>query len=380
MTAPAPAPPARLATVASLNNDVVDSGSPQLRHDHAAHGCCLDPATPGYSLVASRPDVVDLATGEIVSRRYAVTPARCKSNGCRCCGPRNIRRNRKRAILGTREPGQIGLLTVTLDPAHPDYLAFLDATAAPVTIAGRLPKRRTFRDGEETRASIRFIGRGWSRFVTQARRIEPFWTCGCRRITARGRIARRHERGCTIRNQPLAEMAYARGLELQRNGRAHVHALVRVPDLAAALAMQEELRRLADKCGLGGRRRWRDGRGRLRSGFELEWAKSRREAAGYVTKAAGSAYAGPAEVAKAGQARQLPPRARRFAWSLGRRLWAPTWAPNEAQPGLTWSFARAGVGTVTRALAASDRLVDPAILRGPIAAVRAAEGVEAWAS
>jgi hypothetical protein len=321
--------------------------------------------------------VIDMHTGEIVSRRFGVLAARCKSNGCPCCGPRNIKRNRKRALLGLREPGQVGLLTVTLDPAHPAYeAAVVEHRRADARASIRAGTPVVARDtASETALSVRFLGRGWSRFVTYARRIEPYWICECRRANAKtGLPAKRHEKGCTVRYRPLADLAYARGLELQRNGRAHIHAIVRVPDLAALFGMIERLRALADECGLGGRRRWRDSKGRLRSGFEVERASSRRAIAGYVTKAAGSAFAAVAgEVAKDRQARQLPPRSRRFAWTLGRRLWAPSWERPTADRALDWSLAHAGVATVTRALRASGLFVDPALLPGVVQPARPAE-------
>lgn len=273
--------------------------------------------------------------------------------------------------------GVVALITGTLDPDHPMYRAFLDATAEPVLIAGRLPKRRTFAAGAESRASVRYIGRAWNRWVTQARRYEPAWVCACprERCTAhRGRLherqpgclmarRRRHLPGCSTRNLPLAELAFFKGLELQRNGRAHVHAIVRLGSLVELMQLQGALRDMAVRAGFGGARKWRDSRGRVRSGWEVEHVRSRRDVAGYVTKAAGSYYGHvAAEAAKERQQRTLPAYTRRASWSMGRRAWAPDWVDTRSE-GVTWTFARAGVETVTRALEASGWLLDPAVGR-----------------
>lgn len=387
-----PARQGRLATEALLHSRGVFSASPQLREHpqaprlpeaHRGHGCCLDASRARarrYALVASRPvlqgsspTLLGRGQGLGRAREVAVLPAVCKSYGCPCCQTRNVRRNRKRALMGARPSrGVVALLTATLDPEHPMYREAV--TWRVLEAGGYYTKDGTLRRGryssaDEAALSVRYIARAWNAWVTEARRLEPSWLCDCRRVTRAGARARRHEKGCTVRNRPLADLAFFKGLELQRNGRAHVHVILRLHDLAELLAIQAQLRAIADRVGLGGRRKWRDGQGRLRSGFEIERARSRRELASYVTKAAGSWYGGQlaAEVAKPGQARSLPAYARRASWSMGRRAWAPDWVTYR-RTDLDWTFARASAETVTRALEASGVLVDPDLFRGAVPA------------
>lgn len=291
--------------------------------------------------------------------------------------------------------------TGTLDPAHPEFRQYVDFAPGAdrleqVQHFGRPVKRRTLTRQGESDASIRFIARAWNRWVTAARRFEPYWVCACRRTRPvvrwecephesrhdKSRCRRsvehvaaiRHERGCRDRYRPAGEAAFFKGLELQRNGRAHVHFLLRVGDLEGVMASQQGLRELAIRAGFGGSRKWRDSRGRLRSGFEIERIRSRQDVAGYVSKVAGSGFAGVSgEVAKDSQSRTLPAGSRRASWSMGRRAWAPGWVESR-RTDLDWRFARAGAVTVTRALRASGIHVDPAMLvRTGLPAVRAGE-------
>jgi hypothetical protein len=341
---------------------------------HRGHRCCVDPSRKGgarFSLIGAR------TAGRWERPSAAVVlPAKCKSYGCPCCATRNIRRNRKRAALGTVEgSGIVAMLTGTLDPKHPRYQAMLDTKA--LRIAGRVTKTRTLASGVESAASVRFIGRAWSNFATAARRIEPRWVCDCRRVVQRGgetRPARRHERGCTVRYRPLEDMAFFKGMELQKNGRAHVHVLLRVDDLGELLAMEMQLRALAVRFGFGGARSWRDAKGRRRFGFEIERARSAVDVASYVAKTAGSWYALPSiagEVAKAGQQRTLPAYTRRASWSMGRRAWTTRWE-DASRGDLTWSFARWDPETLTSALEASGVMVGRHLFPS------ASTGVQLW--
>lgn len=330
---------------------------------------------------------MDLGTGEVLSRRATVLPALCGTYGCPCCAERNIRRNRKRALMGARPSrGLVAMLTATVDPKSELYREFLASHAEVVTLAGRVPKVPTLKGGEESRASVKYIGRSWSDWVTYARRLEPWWVCDCpRTVTVTGwaceghegrrhsrarcgapvvrqQRRRRHVRGCEVRYRPLEGLAFFRGLELQRNGRAHIHAIVRLPDLETLFVLQAQLRAVAIARGFGGARLWRDKHGRLRSGFEIERARSRRAIAGYVSKVAGSYFAGGnlgAEVAKGSQQRTLPRYSRRASWSLGRRAWAPDWQ-RPPVPALDWSLSRCSPETVMRALRASGVLIEEA--------------------
>jgi hypothetical protein len=292
-----------------------------------------------------------------------VIAAKCGSYGCPCCSTRNIRRNRKRAALGVYEGvGAVAMVTATLDPEHPLYQRALDS-APQVLLSGRAPKVRTLHSGAESAASVKFVGVAWRRWVTAVRRLEPRWICGCRTVTDRGAAARRHERGCTVRYRPFAEMPFFKALELQKNGRAHIHVLVKLPDLEALFVSQGQLRALADRFGFGGKRRWRDGQNRLRSGFEIERARSGSAIAKYVAKVSGSAYAPgqiAGEVAKVGQQRTLPAYSRRASWSLGKRAWTTKWTDVRRRD-LEWSFVRWDPSGVTRALRASGCVVDPSL-------------------
>lgn len=337
---------------------------------HRGHRCCIDPGRVGgvrFSLVGQRavlqgavPTAAGRAQGIGRPTAAVVVAARCKSYGCPCCATVNIRRNRKRAALGTSEgSGIVAMATATLDPKHELYRQALDR--APALMFGvREAKVRTLAEGAESAASVRFIGTAWNAWITKVRRYEPSWLCDCRRVVVRDgvrTVARRHARGCTVRNRPFAGMAFFKGLELQRSGRAHLHVLLRVPDLEALFLMQGALRGMADSVGFGGKRRWQDGKGRLRSGFEIERVRGKLEAARYVSKVAGSWYGRIAgEVAKERQQRTLPAYARRASWSMGRRAWTTRWR-DVRRGDLEWSFARWDPSTLSRALEASGVMV-----------------------
>lgn len=326
---------------------------------HRGHACCLDPRrSDRYTLVREGADGVTLV------------PARCRLNGCPCCGPQIVRRNQARAFMGLDGFAWHGMLTITLDPEAPAFVAYMRqhggylgrgaeryGEAADVIRGGGRARGGRREDPLRVRElSVRYIGRVWNEFVTLARRYEPEHDCReCgRRVGGLPRVGR-HRKGCGTRALPFAEMGFFKGLELQRNGRAHLHVLLRFESGAQLMAFQSAaslggpLHSLAVRLGAGGARPFRK-RGVLHTGFEFERSKgTSRDVARYVAKVAGSGYASPrgaagatalpGEVAKVDQAKRLPPRARRATWSMGRRAWAPGWRRPLRDAGVTWSFS-----------------------------------------
>lgn len=279
--------------------------------------------------------------------------------------------------MGFLDGWVVGMLTITLDPRHPLYLSFLEERGAYVTMCGRSPKRPTLRAGAEKRLSVKYVGIAWSRFVTYARRYEPRHECGeCGRVVGGYPRDGRHGKGCRSRVLPYAGLGYFKAMELQSNGRAHLHVLLRAADVAAWAVMASDLapggplHRMASDIGFGGLRKWRDYRGRVRSGVELERGRSREALARYVSKVAGSYYASgtvlASEVAKDRQQRCLPPRTRRASWSMGARVWAAGWVARlRSDSSLVWSFRRMAPERVVRLL--SGQGVDVSAARAPAA-------------
>lgn len=353
--------------------------------DHRGHACCLDAARADRFTLVRRHELPGEPNG--TARGYGplagegggrpgrqavvLVPARCRLNGCPCCGPLIVRRNQARAFMGLDEPDAavVGISTFTLDPEAPAYVEYLDAKDGYVRIAGRRTKARTVRWGEETALSCRFIGAAFNRWVTYVRRYELRHVCPeCRRAVGGYPRIGRHRKGCASRRLLFDGLGYFKGLELQRNGRAHLHVLVRFAELAHAEAFRQlmapggALHQLAIDCGFGGKRKWRTG-SRLRSGVEFEVGRSKRELARYVAKVAGSKYAPggelAAEVAKERQAHRLPPRARRATWSRGKRAWARRWRRRERQEGVRWAFVLATPERTAAHLGAAGWLTVP---------------------
>lgn len=371
-----------VTTVTRLE-DVSTVSRPEVANQgHLGHRCCLDPRRADrYTLTVRRPGSELAERHGSMDRRIKVIPARCGSYGCPCCCGRNIRRNRKRALMGLRdsEGAKVaGILTATLDPEHPLYRAYLMLHGEPVLIAGRLAKRPTFRD--ERRASVRFVSRAWSDWVTYVRRFEPQHRCGeCKRSVGGFPRIGRHRKGCASRWRPFEGLAFFAGREVQRNGRAHLHVLVRFATLAEFQSFQASVNRggalhgIAVHVGFGGRRGWRDTAGRVRDGFEVERARSKREVAQYVAKVAGSFYGEASltlasEVAKVRQQRTLPPKCRRASWSMGRRAWASGWRRRLSDGSLQWAFAAMTPERASAHLAAAGWLVIPGRSPGAVPA------------
>lgn len=217
------------------------------------------------------------------------------------------------------------LVTLTIDPEDGRWVGFLDDWLTDRsmvgwdrrdTVAGILAGLPEAQAREVTRASIRYVAASWNRLNVSMRRELP-------------------------------GLAYFRALELQGNGRAHLHVLLRGSSLADLLRARQVLRRLAVRSGFGGE----EGRG---MGFDADRLRSTRGAAYYVGKVVKGRAGG--YVAKA-EGPRLPKYARRFAWS---RQWCE-WQRPEPLPGFYgWRIARASTQTVERALLASGINAVPA--------------------
>lgn len=274
---------------------------------------------------------LDRQTGELSrDRRALVFPVRCESWSCACCVAGVLRRRAQRRVFkGAAAPGRVFMLTLTIDPADARWRRFRgeylrrEWPRLAYHAAGWDARWRT----AITRASIRYAAASWNRMRTHA-----------------------------VKDPALAGlfggdgMAFSKAVELQRNGRAHLHVLLRVPSLESGFAYRRRLREVAVAAGFGGD--VERGRG---MGFDMQAARSRADLARYVSK--GARVEG--YVVKAGDL--MPRYTRRFSYS---RSWCE-WTPATRIAGWwDWHLAGGSPGTVTRALEASGYgICDPAAFR-----------------
>lgn len=297
---------------------------------------------------------LDVETGELVPERRAIVfPLRCSSWSCFCCAVLLRRRARRRAFKGAALPGRVFMLTLTIDPKDERWRAFRARELRGLRMPGPGP---FFEDPAAWGSSLR--GTSWDRR----------WRDAQRRVSVRYvRQAWNKYRTYVNRDAELEELRqgdavpFHASVELQRNGRAHMHVVLRVPSLAHGFRYRRRLRELAVLAGFGGD--VAEGRGR---GFDMQAARSRQEMAAYVTKGVGLAAYGT----KGGD--QVPRYTRRFSWSRSWCEWTPA-APIAGR--WEWRVAGGGPAVVTRALEASGFvLVDPARCRVRMAGAMAPPG------
>lgn len=273
-------------------------------------------------------------TDEATTRRRAILlPLACRSWRCPCCAIRLRARNRARAFQGAARGGRIALVTLTLDPADPRVAEAIAYYRAVSPAAG---------DRVLPAATIDYVRTlAWPRFRKQLAR-------------------------------EFGRVAWLRGLELTAAGIAHVHVLIRVPDLAAYVRLRslirgDERNRTARR---GGVRRWGAGLAE-RAGFgivsDVQVARRSGDVARYVTKAAGDVRQGgegAAYVTKGIDDRRMPKWTRRASWSGGDAAWAPDWLQPTPIAGFDWRTLAMSPATIRAALAGSGiELVDPDRLR-----------------
>lgn len=330
---------------------------------HAHHGCCQDGVQAyrngaflgrpkGRTLVGTREDVVPsgqidldgVAAGWTSMLSAVAVPLRCRTNACPCCGPRLRRQRRARAFMGAT--GKLAMVTLTIDPSDPRWLAALDAR--PVRLGRskvRAPRLTVDRDPDRAyraELSSRYAAWAWNRLRTYLAR----------------EVIERDDRGRAV--QRYGHRAYFRGLELQRSGMAHLHVLFRVRDTADFLALRSLLRGPEDDRAAGLA---------VRAGFGLvvdaQLARSRGDVARYVSKGTGVSEAGGDAVAYAtkGERQMVPKYARQASWA---QSWAPGWVKPTPVAGFSWRVADAHPDVVTPALVASGFVIDdPARFRVP---------------
>lgn len=315
--------------------------------DHRGHGCCLDAdrATgqgPHALLGVGRR--LDRETGALSpDGRALVFPLRCGTWVCFCCAVVLRARARRRVFKGVSVGGRVFMVGLTIDPADARWIARRDELVrqweqlrAPGYVYRAGPGRPAGFCGRYeaavTRASVRYVAECWNRMATSMRRDPEL-----RDLLDAGAGGR-------------AVIPYHKSMELQANGRAHLHVIIRVPSLAHGFRHRKRLRDLAVAAGFGGDAA--RGRG---MGFDMQAARSRAELSAYVTKGVGLA-------GYTTKAADLVPRyARRFSWA---RSWCE-WTPATRIAGLwDWRVAGGSAELVTRTLEASGfHVVDPASCR-----------------
>lgn len=323
-----------------------------LLKSHAGHGCCEDRGAErdgrprgGRALVgiSADPDRDD-------GRTALVLTLRCRAvNRCRCCGARKVKRDRARAFMGAAGGGRIAMVTLTIDPQDP---RFADVANRPAS------DRRRRAEGRERPRTADLMADPRATVIEQSLRYSS-WAWNRLRANMANRRA-------------LRGFAYMRGVELQRSGMAHLHVLVRVPDMAAYLALRTALR--GDEATRTTVRPNQRAAGlAIMAGFgkvvDVQLARSRWDVARYVTKAEDAGDA--AAYATKGVGAVMPRYTKRSAHSIGSKrmaAWAPGWVRPTPIAGFTWRVAKADASLVAAALAASDFHVgDPARYRVPTA-------------
>jgi len=296
--------------------------------DHVSHACCLDPdprtGRGVKSLMAWGRDL-DPETGALRRNgRALVIARRCNTWSCFCCAVMLRRKAQRHVFLGAKT-GRLFFVTLTIDPKDRRWRKFRDEELHKA--ADRLQSGRLGSDGwpeywrtAVTRASVRYVAKSWNHMATLMRRDS--------------RLAELLEVGPDGRNV----IPFVRALELQKNGRAHLHVLIRVPTLAHGFANRKVLRELAVTAGFG------DG-----MGFDMQAAGSRSSLVVYVTK--GAALAG--YIAKAGDI--LPRHARRFSYSAS---WSEWTRATRIAGWWDWRLAGGAPATITRALEASGFVIE----------------------
>ena len=305
--------------------------------DHQAHGCCLDPdpasGRGSYTILGWR-RTVDPSTGELRRTGGAVAfSRRCESWSCFCCAVMLRRRAQRRVFKGAGMGGKVFMLTLTIDPRSPRWRAFRSEAlgAEAVRLEGWQQRKASWAERWKiatTRASIRYVNASWNRMYTSIRKDPLFGSVKV--VGADGTVS----------------VPYVRAVELQKNGRAHLHVLLRAPSYAAGFGLLRRLRDLAVTSGFGGG-----------MGFDMQAARSRADVARYVSKGARiEAYTVKA-------AELLPRRTRRFSYGASWCEWSP---PTRVAGHWDWRLAGGSVSTVMRALERSGFVLeDPARLRVP---------------
>lgn len=353
------------------------------RKSHAGHGCCRDGS------IVVKGDRVAVAGGRALvgvasdgSRRSLTFTLRCRSvNRCVCC--RKVKRNqdRARAFMGAAERGKVAMVTLTIARRDPRFLDGrnrsgkarpLVAEMLPERLGGTLPTDRLARDVYAVRASatvesLRYQSWAWNRLRAN--------------LTNRKRLGR---------------LAYYRGVELHKDGVAHVHVLIRVQDAAAFLALRAALRGDEATRGTYALKDKRNGLAIL-AGFgkvvDVQLARSKGDVARYVskmedagqgdrlateTRGAIATDSRASAYATKGTSAAMPRYTRRTAYSRGsKRLdpWAGAWVKPTPIAGFVWRLAGCSEEVAQAALLRSDFVLDdPARYRVAASAGRPAEG------
>lgn len=263
-------------------------------------------------------------------------PLRCRSWRCRCCVSRLLRRNRARAIKGALAGGWVWMMTLTIDPSDPRWIEHVRSSIEAGGVVERGGRLLTLGqgigdDGRMATAalSLAYAARAWNHLATQLR----------------------NDRGLKGR------VAFYTGRELQENGMAHLHVLVRARVGSPWLMKYERLWGLATAAGFGR--------------IDVQRARRGESVARYVSKAAGMLGTPSAPAATSGtvpgmaagivagyaskSAEVLPRWTRRGSWS-------PTWVVDWIRPtplaGFEWRLAGASAGFVVAGLIASDFVVE----------------------
>lgn len=290
-------------------------GTSRRLQEHAGHGCCRDAQLNGGGRTLLGID----AGGEGRAVTFAL---RCKSvNRCACCAIDKRRRDRARAFMGAAMDGRVVMVTLTIDRSD---LRWMD----PRNRRGRVrPRTAALLNDPRARIieeSLRYQSWAWNRLRT------------------------------ALRDAGLGGLPWMRGVELQEAGHAHVHALFRVPDLAAFLRLRAALRgdeAVRMKVAVSDRRAGLA----IRAGFgpvvDAQVARRRSDVARYITKDV-AAYV---TKGTAGDVQPMPRFTRRTAYAQG---WAPGWVRPTPIAGFTWRLAAASESMVRDALVRSDFVID----------------------
>lgn len=312
---------------------LTDAGS------HLGHGCCQDEARRGSrSLVGvfgSQPDRMHNVISAQSTPVAVVFPLRCRSWRCACCVPRLLRRNRARAIRGAMAGGWVWMLTLTIDPKDPRWVAFVRSMVTPSGVIERggraLHLRPEAGDGGRMATaalSLRYAGQSWNRLATQLRKQKGL----------KGRVA------------------FYVGRELHESGMAHLHVLVRVRAATPWFMTYQALWGLAQAAGFGR--------------IDVQRARRGESVARYVSKAAGMAGAaavGAGQVTARGAAagivagyvskgaESLPRWTRRGSWSPS---WVEDWTAPTPLSGFAWRLGGASAAFTSSGLVSSGFVVE----------------------
>lgn len=284
---------------------------------------------------------------------------RCKSvNRCACCRRIKVKQDRARAFMGAAEQGKIAMVTLTIDPSDPRWW------------------NRSNRAGKKRPLPVEMLADPRSLVIRESWLYQS-WAWNRLRANLSNRRA-------------LRGFAYFRGVELTGRGFAHVHAVVRVPDVAAYMALRVALRGDEAVRGTLPHKNRKNGLA-IMAGFgkvvDVQLARSKGDVARYVSKMedAGAPLApatlaaiardtdtpgggrNVAAYATKGVGAILPRYSRRSAHSRGSArmsAWAPGWIKPTPIAGYVWRLAAASEETVRGALSRSGFTIDdPASFR-----------------